>query len=478
QDPTYAPATSAAAGHVDDDADSEDEPAGETIVPMSLKRKRAPKNPDADLIPDKARPSATARTTAWRNTQGKTKQARAKLGQPSIASLFKVKILLCLTLICILTNEEVIPNAQKTAVRLESEESDSDIEGVNAQILEPGAPPQQEAEDSDVEMIEPAAQVEGGIYKKRKRKRYTYLSARDCRRTPLMVKVTVTFNSQGEGMMAHQLRFTAINTVKIIHQLQASKSFSRQSMGLKMYIELSWHRIQGGVPVKDAIKIFEVKYPNSIAVFIFDCSSAHEAYSSDALLAHKMNRGPGGKQPKMRDTIIPATGKPQSMVFPQDYTGVDADGVSLAGQAKGMEQVLRERGLLAELEAKHGSGRKVVGAAREKAMRAAKSREDEVEGDLSEAGPRGFRELTDGTFPTAQRLVPECLKAVATENIRRYFRHCWRYMDAYRQGLNLRQAAYAAKKFKSHRRIPADIMRDPAIVARGTAALPGAAASQ
>ncbi|KAJ7023683.1 hypothetical protein C8F04DRAFT_1117462 [Mycena alexandri] len=35
---------------------------------------------------------------------------------------------------------------------------------------------------------------------------------------------------------------------------------------------------------------------------------------------------------------------------------------------------------------------------------------------------------------------------VTTDNIRRYFRHCYRYMDAYRMGLNLRQAAYAVKE--------------------------------
>ncbi|KAJ7089009.1 hypothetical protein C8R44DRAFT_598557, partial [Mycena epipterygia] len=66
-----------------------------------------------------------------------------------------------------------------------------------------------------------------------------------------------------------------------------------------------WDMPQLIAQVKDAIKIFNIKYPNGVAVFIFDCSSAHEAYSSDALLAHKMNRGSGGKQPRMRDTIIP-----------------------------------------------------------------------------------------------------------------------------------------------------------------------------
>lgn len=139
---------------------------------------------------------------------------------------------------------------------------------------------------------------------------------------------------------------------------------------------------------EDAIKIFNVKYPDGVAVFIFDCSSAHEAFASDALLAHKMNRGPGGKQPKMHDTIIPSSGQPQVMVWPEDTTECDSDGKSLAGQAKGMEQVLRERGLLDALAANSKNGKpvgvcskcKMSQEARDKAAKAAKAREEEIEG--------------------------------------------------------------------------------------------------
>ena len=48
----------------------------------------------------------------------------------------------------------------------------------------------------------------------------------------------------------------------------------------------------------------------------------------------------------MRDTIIPGTNQTQSMGFPNNYKGVDKDGNPTAGKAKGMEQVLAERGLL------------------------------------------------------------------------------------------------------------------------------------
>jgi hypothetical protein len=35
-----------------------------------------------------------------------------------------------------------------------------------------------------------------------------------------------------------------------------------------------------------------------------------------------------------------------------------------------------------------------------------------------------------------------------------------RFMDAYSQGLNGRQAAWAAKKFRGHRTIPASLLKD------------------
>jgi hypothetical protein len=89
------------------------------------------------------------------------------------------------------------------------------------------------------------------------------------------------------------------------------------------------------------------------------------------------------------------------MNFPDDHTGKDSDGNSLAGQPKGMERILHERGLLQTLEAK----RKVLAvcakcklsqAAREKAMKAAKSKEDEAEGTgNSDLGARGLSDMED-----------------------------------------------------------------------------------
>lgn len=92
--------------------------------------------------------------------------------------------------------------------------------------------------------------------------------------------------------------------------------------------------------MEDAIKIFNTMYPEGIAVFIFDCSSAHKAFANGALMVHKMNKSPGGMQPKMHNTIIPATWQLQSMVLPNNTHEKDTDEVSLADKPKGMEWVL------------------------------------------------------------------------------------------------------------------------------------------
>ena len=51
--------------------------------------------------------------------------------------------------------------------------------------------------------------------------------------------------------------------------------------------------------VKPAVTIAEIKDPraNNTIVFLFDQSSGHTAYDSDALQVTRMNVNPGGSQP-------------------------------------------------------------------------------------------------------------------------------------------------------------------------------------
>ena len=84
--------------------------------------------------------------------------------------------------------------------------------------------------------------------------------------------------------------------------------------------------------VAKAVPIAEVKYPTSQGyhhIWCFDHGCNHTAFAGDALIASKMNKGPGGKQPKMRDTVW--NGQPQTMTL--------AD-----GRPKGAGLVLEERG--------------------------------------------------------------------------------------------------------------------------------------
>ena len=57
------------------------------------------------------------------------------------------------------------------------------------------------------------------------------------------------------------------------------------------------------------------------------------------------------------------------------------------------------------------------------------------------------------TFKGLEKTIPEALDSVSLEQICKYARRSWRFIDAYRKGLTGFNALYALKKYKSHRRI-------------------------
>jgi hypothetical protein len=106
-----------------------------------------------------------------------------------------------------------------------------------------------------------------------------------------------------------------------------------------------WDGAQLIKQVKETIPLFERLYPGCVGVFNFDQSSAHGAYAPDALNAKNVNVGPGGKQAEMHATITLNTnphpylrGMHQEMVFSPNHP-------LYPNQPKGMEVVLKERGL-------------------------------------------------------------------------------------------------------------------------------------
>lgn len=87
--------------------------------------------------------------------------------------------------------------------------------------------------------------------------------------------------------------------------------------------------------IECAVPIFELEYPGCEALFLFDNSRGHRKWVDDSLThVNEMNLGPGGGQPKMRDTIYPE-GPKKGQVQPL---------VQEDGTAKGIRAILEERG--------------------------------------------------------------------------------------------------------------------------------------
>lgn len=85
--------------------------------------------------------------------------------------------------------------------------------------------------------------------------------------------------------------------------------------------------------MKRALGIAELKYPKEDGwthAWVFDHSSCHVAMAADALQVGEMNVKPGGKQPRMHDTIW--QGRVQKMNLRD-------------GTHKGLKMILEERGI-------------------------------------------------------------------------------------------------------------------------------------
>ena len=100
---------------------------------------------------------------------------------------------------------------------------------------------------------------------------------------------------------------------------------------------------------KHTVDIFEYLHPKKVAIWVFDCLSAHEGLAINALNVNNMNVNSGSKQRHLHTTIIPANNPPpkpgcidtrgqiQTMVYPKDHPDL-----KLQGKLKGMKAVLQE----------------------------------------------------------------------------------------------------------------------------------------
>ena len=157
--------------------------------------------------------------------------------------------------------------------------------------------------------------------------------------------------------------------------------------------------------MEKAVKIAEVKYPSSQGyrhIWCLDHSCGHTAFGDDALIANKMSKGPGGKQPKMREIHF--------------YRVVVTDVPKFHCELNPIERVWSQ-------------------------------------------SKRYTRAHTDYTIASLRRSFPEGLKSVSKENIANYVRRCRKYMFAYLEGsavggeLEERIKFYKSVNYTSHRRV-------------------------
>ncbi|KAH9095140.1 hypothetical protein Ae201684P_009995 [Aphanomyces euteiches] len=215
------------------------------------------------------------------------------------------------------------------------------------------------------------------------------------------------------------------------------------------------HQIQ-----QKMLPVVEAQHPGCVCVFLFDNSTNHVAFAVDALSTSTMNLYAGGKQPKLRDGWY------------------EKDGVRIAqpmvmtphGTPKGIKIVLEERGLW-NSSLKLNTAKDLL--ASQPDFKSQKSRVEETieaTGHIALFLPKFHcefnfiemywgalkyycRENCDYSFAKLLPTVEAAMEHVTLASIRRYARKCWRYMDAYRNGLSNEQAEWAVKKQRSHRRI-------------------------
>ena len=184
------------------------------------------------------------------------------------------------------------------------------------------------------------------------------------------------------------------------------------------------------------LDILEVCFPDVQHLFIFDNSSGHGAFADDALLAQRMSKGWGGKQPKMHSTCwTDSEGNMhvQSMVFEVG----DADPVSKCaarkepdthiGCAKGLHQVLCERKIVESL---------LVAAAATRT-----DREEKIMGVLEEEGRMAYTDpgKWNGTCGSCNEDLPAaiegCDKGIdETDDSKRCLLLCTYCLNAYHPG--------------------------------------------
>ena len=265
----------------------------------------------------------------------------------------------------------------------------------------------------------------------------------------------------------------------------------------------------------DAIKILKESYPAYDHILIYDNATTHLKCPEDSLSARRMPKNipkPGknwGIEVSKRD---PNTGKlvyrpdrsvdkikilmrdacfengdPQPLYFPMDHPDKN-----LRGMFKGMAVILEERGFsdMAKVRAECKGFKCAPGATHCCCRRILYNQPDFAEGEsLLETHCRAqgvdiiflpkflcelnFIEQCWGRAKSVYRTYPpssskedleantiRSLESIPLQMMRKFATRSRRFMDAYDRGLDGKQAAWAARKYRGHRVLPQNIMEE------------------
>ncbi|KIJ28737.1 hypothetical protein M422DRAFT_189388 [Sphaerobolus stellatus SS14] len=246
--------------------------------------------------------------------------------------------------------------------------------------------------------------------------------------------------------------------------------------------------------VEKAVDIFEVKTKaRAMGLFMFDNAPSHQKRAPDALSARRMPKGPSDgwshhkDGPKMRPGRLP-NGEIQSFYFSEDHP-------TMPGWFKGMEQIIRERGLwpaqglLAQcpgFKCEPGCTdcccRRILFSQPDFCQQ--KSHLEEyitARGHICDFYPKfhcelNFIEQYWGASKWLYRSTPKtndiqamennvlaCLDQVPQIQILRYANRSARFISAYSQGLTGAQAVWANKKYHGHRTLPPEMVKQAII---------------
>ncbi|KIO18904.1 hypothetical protein M407DRAFT_83446 [Tulasnella calospora MUT 4182] len=246
---------------------------------------------------------------------------------------------------------------------------------------------------------------------------------------------------------------------------------------------------------RNAINLFETHYPPESgvkALFLFDNAKTHCKRADDALSARKMPKSTRQWLPrsgvKMRDGTLP-NGNPQHFWFPDNHPDPKK-----AGMFKGMEVILRERGLWPARGLRAECEGFKCSAPDERtdccARRQLFSQPDFVnqKSKLEElVEGRGHHFLFYPKFHCELNFIEMCwgrakfeyrmygiprnenqqeeyvrkvLDSVSPLTMIRFANRSVRFMDAYRQGLSGSQAAWAGRKYHGHRTLPPEFVAE------------------